>query len=160
MTRWSPAPSQEDVKSGEDVAFTVIVNEASEAVETPSVTPIMMCECVPTSLAAGVPASIPVVALNVAQGGAFLIENMSCVTPLAAFTLGVKLYKDPMVAEEGGDPVIVGRVDVMVEISVDDTEAELPQAASSTRAAETCTARSIGTHCGNTPGHRVTKSLG
>ena len=38
--------------------------------------------------------------------------------------------------------MIVGRVDVVVEIPVDDTEAEPLQAANSTRTAEICAARS------------------
>ena len=86
----SPSPSPKIIKPGEGAAFTLIVNEASDAVETPSVTLIVMCESVPMSLAAGVPVSIPVAVLNVAHGGAFLTENVSF-TPLAAFTLGAKL---------------------------------------------------------------------
>ncbi|HXQ21001.1 MAG TPA: hypothetical protein VN812_04960 [Candidatus Acidoferrales bacterium] len=58
-------------------AVTVIVNGAREAEAVPSVTEIVMLANVPTLVDAGVPDSCPVVVLNEAHEGVFVIENVS-----------------------------------------------------------------------------------
>jgi hypothetical protein len=50
-----------------EIWLTVIVNAASEALVTPSLTEMTMFEYVPTLAAVGVPARCPVPALKVAQ---------------------------------------------------------------------------------------------
>lgn len=64
---------------------TVIANAGSEAVDDPSLTLMMMLEKVPVLL--GVPESLPVVVLKVAQLGRFVMENAS-VLPSASAALG------------------------------------------------------------------------
>jgi hypothetical protein len=64
-----------------------MVNPANDAVDVPSLTDITMLPEVPTLAAAGVPESIPVVLLNVAQLGRFEIENDS-VPPLGSVVEG------------------------------------------------------------------------
>jgi hypothetical protein len=70
--------------------LTVIVNAGSEALFVPSLTEIVTFANVPMFAVAGVPESLPVVALNVAQLGLFAIENVS-VPPLGFVVVGVKL---------------------------------------------------------------------
>ena len=67
--------------------FTVIVNAGSCAVACPSLTRIAMLLYVPTWLAVGVPCSRPVVVLNVAQLGRFVMLNVS-VPPSASLAVG------------------------------------------------------------------------
>src|SRR5262245_15873361 len=62
---------------------------------------------VPTLPAAGVPCSRPVVALNVAQPGRFVMLNVS-VPPSESLAVGVNEYWVPTVAVVGGAPDIVG----------------------------------------------------
>ena len=64
---------------------------------------------VPTFAAAGVPCSLPLLALNVAQLGRLLMLNVS-VPPLASFAVGANEYSVPTVAVVGGVPEIVGGV--------------------------------------------------
>jgi len=69
-------------------AVTVIVNGASEADAVPLLTEIVTFGNVPTLEAAGVPERWPVVVLNEAQEGRFVIENVS-VPPLGLDVVGV-----------------------------------------------------------------------
>src|SRR5262245_13876607 len=62
---------------------------------------------VPTLTDAGVPCNRPVVVLNVAQLGWFVMLNVS-VPPSASVAVGVNEYCVPTVAVVGGDPPIVG----------------------------------------------------
>ena len=64
---------------------------------------------VPTLAAAGVPCSRPVVVLNVAQLGWFVMLNVS-VPPSASPAVGVNEYCVPTVAVVAGVPEIVGRM--------------------------------------------------
>jgi hypothetical protein len=57
-------------------ALTTIENAGSCVVACPSLTLITMLLNVPTLLEVGVPCSRPVVVLNVAHDGAFVIENV------------------------------------------------------------------------------------
>jgi hypothetical protein len=75
---------------GGTTAATTIVNGARDADAVPLLTDIVMLGNVPTLLEIGVPASCPVVALNDAQGGAFVTENVS-VPPLGLDTAGVNV---------------------------------------------------------------------
>ena len=59
------------------VLLTVIENAGNCAVTLPSLTLIAMLLVVPTLLAVGVPCSRPVVVLNVAHDGRFVIENVN-----------------------------------------------------------------------------------
>ena len=64
---------------------------------------------VPTLAAAGVPCNRPVVVLNVAQLGLFVMLNVS-VPPSGSFAVGVNEYWVPTVAVVGGVPEIVGGI--------------------------------------------------
>jgi len=64
-----------------------------------------MLENVPTD--AGVPESLPVEVLKLAQDGLFWMLKVS-VLPSASLAVGWKLYACPAVTEVAGDPVIVG----------------------------------------------------
>src|SRR5688572_19156645 len=66
-----------------------------------------MLENVPTLPAAGVPCSRPVVVLNVAQVGLFVMLNVS-VPPSESLAVGVNEYCVPTVAVVGGVPEIDG----------------------------------------------------
>ena len=68
-------------------ASTVMLKAASEVVVLPSLTRITMLLNVPTLLAVGVPCNRPVVVLNVAHEGAFVIENVN-VLPLGSLAVG------------------------------------------------------------------------
>ena len=57
----------------------------------------------------GVPDSLPVVALNVAQVGLFVMLNVS-VLPSASAAFGWKVYRTPTIAPVGRMPLIVGAV--------------------------------------------------
>jgi hypothetical protein len=71
----------------------------------PSLTRIVTPLCVPVVV--GVPESLPVDVLNVAQAGLFAMLNVSG-SLLASAALGVKLYAVPTLAVVAGVPVIVG----------------------------------------------------
>src|SRR6185503_15238233 len=86
-------------------AATAIVNAGSDALAAPSLTLIAMLAKLPAAL--GVPASRPVVVLNVAQLGRFAIAKVS-VPPSGSLAAGVKAYAVPTVAVVGGVPEIVG----------------------------------------------------
>ncbi len=62
-------------------ACTVIVNAASDAEPVPLLAEIVMLADVPTLADVGVPDSWPVVLLNEAQEGLFVIENVSVPPP-------------------------------------------------------------------------------
>ena len=68
-------------------ASTAMLKAANEVVVFPSLTLITMLLNVPTLLAVGVPCSRPVVVLNVAHDGAFVIENVN-VSPSASLAVG------------------------------------------------------------------------
>jgi hypothetical protein len=70
------------------VDLTTIWNAASEAVRLPSLTLIWMFEYVPVCELLGVPDSRPVVVLNAAQPGLFVMLNAS-VLPSGSFAVGV-----------------------------------------------------------------------
>src|SRR5690349_5459422 len=59
------------------VVATVIENAGSDTVSVPSLTEITMPEVVPTLFEAGVPVSMPVAGVNVAQLGLLVMENVS-----------------------------------------------------------------------------------
>jgi hypothetical protein len=69
-------------------SLTTIENGASCALSWPSLTPITMLANVPTLALAGVPDSRPVLVLNAAQPGRFVIVNVS-VPPFASLAVGV-----------------------------------------------------------------------
>ncbi|HEV2443505.1 MAG TPA: hypothetical protein VGT07_13355 [Steroidobacteraceae bacterium] len=66
-----------------------------------------MFEYEPTFEALGVPVSVPVELLKVAQLGVFVIENVS-VLPLGSVVVGVNVYVCPAVTLADGVPEIVG----------------------------------------------------
>src|SRR5690349_11529999 len=89
-------------------APTTIENAASCALPPcPSLTLMPMLENVPTLPAAGVPCSRPVVVLNVAHVGRFVMLNVN-VPPSESLAVGVNEYCVPAVAVVGGVPEIVG----------------------------------------------------
>ena len=90
-----------------EAALTVMVKEASETDVVPSVTEITMPGKLPTLPDPGVPESLPVLVLKVAQLGLFWMEKVS-VPPLGSVVVGVKLYAVPAVAVVAGVPLIVG----------------------------------------------------
>jgi hypothetical protein len=95
-------------------AVTVMLKVGSEAVEVPSLTEIATPANVPTSVVAGVPVRAPVVALNVAQLGFPVIENVS-VPPLGLVAVGVNEYAEPATTEVAGVPLIVGGAETVIE---------------------------------------------
>ena len=70
-------------------ADTTIANAGNAAEAMPSDTEITMLEYVPTWDDDGVPVSLPVVLLNVAQAGLFLTLNVS-VLPSGSDAVGLK----------------------------------------------------------------------
>src|SRR5687768_17202102 len=88
-------------------------NVGKDVVVLPSLTRITIEECVPAAV--GVPLKRPVVVLNDAQAGLFVIENPS-VSPFASLAVGWKLYAVPTVAVRLGVPLIVGAVFVVVDV--------------------------------------------
>src|SRR5262245_33406420 len=87
--------------------LTMIENAGSCAVAWPSLTPMTMLLFVPTSLAVGMPCNCPVVVLNVAHAGLFVIENVSA-SPSRSVAVGVNAYCTPTDALVGAVPLIVG----------------------------------------------------
>ena len=87
--------------------LTVIVNGASVAVACPSLTPITMLLNVPMLALVGVPERSPVLALNVAQLGRFVMLYVS-VLPSGSVAVGVKAYWAPTAAVVAGVPLITG----------------------------------------------------
>ena len=86
---------------------TTIANAGREAVRLPSLTLMLMFEYVPVCALLGVPDSLPVVVLNVAQAGLFVMLNVS-VLPSGSFAVGVNAYATPVLTDVGGVPEIVG----------------------------------------------------
>jgi len=72
-----------------DTAVTTIEKVVSEAVLVPSLTLIAMFASVPAFPLAGVPESVPVDVLKLAQEGMFAIEKTS-VLPVLLVAVGVK----------------------------------------------------------------------
>src|SRR6185295_8447185 len=85
-----------------------------------------MLENVPTD--AGVPESLPVEVLKLAQEGLFWMLKVSAL-PSASLAVGWKLYASPAVTDVGGDPAIVGArlagavVSTVIENAGNDTTA-------------------------------------
>jgi hypothetical protein len=73
-----------------DDCFTWIENGSSDALDERSLTTISMFESVPTLAAEGVPLSVPLEALNVAQAGLLVMLKWSD-SELAPDVVGVKL---------------------------------------------------------------------
>ena len=86
---------------------TVIMNAGSWADARPSVTVTRMFWCTPVVV--GVPASRPVLVLNVAQVGRFAMLYVR-VSPFASVAAGVNAYCAPTVAVVTGVPLIEGGV--------------------------------------------------
>src|SRR5262249_50834809 len=87
-------------------AATAMLNAGCrEAEVTPSVTMIMIEDVVPVAL--GVPESLPVVVLNVAQAGLLRMEKVSAL-PSGSFAVGWNEYDAPTAAVAAGVPEIVG----------------------------------------------------
>jgi hypothetical protein len=74
---------------------------------------------IPVSVALGLPDSWPVVALKLAQVGAFWIENVSF-PPSESLAVGVKLYWVPTVTPVMGVPDMVAVAGVPTASAVDD----------------------------------------
>ena len=90
-----------------DGAFTVIEKAGRETVVVPSLTLIVTFEYVPTLAVPGVPDNFPVVVLNEAHEGLFVMLNVN-VLPFGSLAVGVKAYALPAVTERVGEPLIVG----------------------------------------------------
>jgi hypothetical protein len=76
-------------------------------VACPSLTPITILLKVPTFELVGVPDSRPVLALNVAQLGRFVMLYVSGF-PSRSVALGVKAYRTPTEAPVGAVPLMTG----------------------------------------------------
>ena len=92
---------------GAAAASTVMVKAGRDAVCAPSLTLIRIGLEVPTSDAAGVPLSLPVLVSNAAHGGLPVIANVS-VLALASEALGWNAYASPTTAWVLGVPEMVG----------------------------------------------------
>ena len=90
-------------------AATVIENGGSALLTTPSLTEIVMPDCVPACSLVGVPERRPVAMSKLAQAGRPVIENVSgCLS--GSLAEGVKAYDCPALTELGGVPLMVGGV--------------------------------------------------
>jgi hypothetical protein len=83
------------------------LNARNDVRLVPSLAVIVMFENVPTFDVLGVPASAPVVALNDAQLGRLVIDQVSA-RPSGSEPLGRKLYALPAVIELAGVPLTTG----------------------------------------------------
>lgn len=81
------------------------MNAVSDADAEPSDTLIFTPLVVPVVL--GVPLSLPVLVLKLAQDGLFAMANVS-VLPSGSFAVGVNEYAVPTLTEVGGVPLMVG----------------------------------------------------
>ena len=90
-------------------AVTEIANAGSEVVAFPSLTLMTMFEYVPTCVVVGVPDTLPVEALNVAQLGLFVMLKVS-VSLFASEAEGWKVYALPATTDVAGEPLITGGV--------------------------------------------------
>ena len=88
-------------------ACTVTLNAGSDAVRVPSLTVMTMPAVVPTSPAPGVPDSAPVLVLNAAHAGLFVMLKVS-VLPSGSLAVGVNAYAFPGMTVIPGVPLIVG----------------------------------------------------
>jgi hypothetical protein len=86
---------------------TAIENAGSCAVACPSLTPMTMLLNVPMLALVGVPARRPVLALNVAQLGRFVMLYVNAL-PSTSVAVGVNEYCTPTDAPVGGVPLITG----------------------------------------------------
>ena len=84
-----------------------MVNGASVEETLPSLTPIVMFANDPVLAEDGVPDKRPVVELNAAQPGLFLIVNVS-LSPSASLAVGWNAYDWLTTALVDGDPLIFG----------------------------------------------------
>ena len=92
---------------GGAAAATVMVKAGREAVCAPSLTLITIGLEVPTSDAAGVPVSFPVLVLNAAHEGLPVMAKVSLLA-LASEALGWNVYASPTTAWVPGVPEMVG----------------------------------------------------
>jgi hypothetical protein len=90
-------------------AVTEIANAGNDVVALPSLTRMTMFEYVPTCTVVGVPDTLPLEALNVAQFGLFAMLKAS-VSPFASEAEGWKTYALPAATEVAGAPLITGGV--------------------------------------------------
>jgi len=95
--------------------MTAIEKEGRAALEEPSLTEITMPEYVPTFAAVGVPDSMPLVVLNVAQVGLFCTLKLNA-PPLGSLVDGVKLYAEPAVTLVAGVPLMLGPAGAVTEM--------------------------------------------
>ena len=86
---------------------TLIENGARDALLVPSLTEMTMLEYVPTFAVVGVPETVPLAMLKVAQDGRFCTLKESA-APAASLAVGVKLYGYPATSVVDGVPEIVG----------------------------------------------------
>jgi hypothetical protein len=93
------------VVGGLGAAATVTENAGREALEAPLETLMAMPDAVPALV--GVPVTLPVELLKVAQLGLFEMENVRA-APLESDAVGVNEYATPTCALVGGVPEIVG----------------------------------------------------
>jgi hypothetical protein len=88
-------------------AFTVIENAGKDVVALPSLALMTMFAYEPTFVAAAVPDNRPVLALNVAQLGLFVMLKLRA-SPSASLADGMKVYDCPAVTAVAGAPLMVG----------------------------------------------------
>jgi hypothetical protein len=92
-----------------------MVKAGSDALALPSLTLIvMLANVLPASVAAGVPCSLPVLAVNVAHDGLFAMLKVSDGFGSGSLAVGVKVYCEPALADVAGEPEIVGALFVTV----------------------------------------------
>jgi hypothetical protein len=96
-----------EVWGGAAVELIWIWNGLSSAIAVPSLTAMAMAAVMPISEVPGVPVKRPVVALNVAHDGSFVILNVSG-APLVSEALGWNEYAVPTIAVVDGEPAMVG----------------------------------------------------
>ena len=87
--------------------ITSILKAGSAALNSPSLTLITIPLVMPTSLLPGMPVSVPVVVLKLAQLGLLLMLNVSG-SLSASLAVGVKLYALSCATEVAGVPEIIG----------------------------------------------------
>jgi hypothetical protein len=95
-----------EIVGGRFGCVTTIENAGNDADACPSLTLIAMFANVPAAV--GVPDSCPVLPLNVAQAGRFVMLNVSVVPVSGSLAVGVNVYSVPTLPVVGGVPEIVG----------------------------------------------------
>src|SRR5262245_39703870 len=103
----SIAGVQESVTAPFADCVTAIEKAGRDDVALPSLTRMTMFEYAPTCAAVGVPDNCPVLVLNVAHAGRFVIENVSG-SPFASEAVGRKAYATPALTEVAGTPLMTG----------------------------------------------------